>query len=194
LDRISSTMATVMEAQEMAVGRRNIRRLADSLMEDSKILLHQSKIMGFLNSLVVLALGQMVLVELALGHTVLVELALGHLFLVELSLGHLFLVELALGHMVLVELILGHMVLLELILGHMVLLELILGHMVLLELILGLMVQEELALRHVVLAIMDSIADIKTLRVRSSILFKILSLTHHPYHADFLLITAIVKK
>jgi hypothetical protein len=101
LDRTSSTMATVMEAQEMAVGRPNIRRLADSLMEDSKILLHQSKIIGLLNSLVVLAL----------GHTVLVELALGHLFLVELSLGHLFLVELALGHMVLVELILGHVVL-----------------------------------------------------------------------------------
>lgn len=89
MDRTSSTMATV--AQEMAVGRPNIRRLADSLMEDSKILLHQSKIIGLLNSLVVLALG--------------------HLFLVELSLGHLFLVELALGHMVLVELILGHVVL-----------------------------------------------------------------------------------
>ena len=111
MDRTSSTMATVIEVQEMAVGRPNIRRLADSLMEDSKILLHQFKIMGFLNSLVVLALGQMVLVELALGHMVLVELALGHLFLVELSLGHLFLVELALGHMVLVELILGHVVL-----------------------------------------------------------------------------------
>jgi hypothetical protein len=179
LDRTSSTMPTVMEAQEMEVGRPNIRRLADSLMEVSSIFLHQSKIMGFLNSLVVLALGQMVLVELALGHTVLVELALDHLFLVELSLGHLFLVELALGHMVLVELILGHMVLLEL----------ILGHMVLVELILGLMVQVELALRHVVLAVMDSIADIKTLRVRSS-----MSLTHHPYHADFLLITTIVKK
>ena len=173
MDRTSSTMATVIEVQEMAVGRPNIRRLADSLMEDSKILLHQFKIMGFLNSLVVLALGQMVLVELALGHMVLVELALGHLFLVELSLGHLFLVEL--------------------ILGHMVLLELILGHMVLVELILGFMVQEELALRHLVLAVMDSIADIKTLRVRTSILQE-LSLTHHPYHADFLLTTAIVKK
>jgi hypothetical protein len=183
LDRTSSTMATVMEAQEMAVGRPNIRRLADSLMEDSKILLHQSKIMGFLNSLVVLALGQMVLVELALGHLFLVVLALGQMVLVELALGHLFLVELSLGHLFLVELILGHMVLLELILGHMVLVELILGFMV----------QEELALRHLVLAVMDSIADIKTLRVRTSILQE-LSLTHHPYHADFLLITAIVKK
>jgi hypothetical protein len=121
LDRTSSSMAKVMEAREMAVGRPNIRRLADSLMEDSNILLHKSIIMGLLN------------------------------ILVELALGHLFLVELALGHMVLVELILGHMVQVELALRHLVLVGIHLG-----------------------LAVMDSIAEIKTLFVRSSILFKIL--------------------
>ena len=120
LDSASSSMATVVEAQELAVLRPNIRRLADSLMADCNILLHQSIIMGLLNSLV--------------------ELALGHLFLVELALGHLFLVELALGHMVLLELILGHLVLVVIHLG---------------------------------LAVMDSNAEIKTLFVRSSILFKI---------------------
>jgi hypothetical protein len=124
-------MAMVVEAQELAVGRPNIRRLADSLMADSNILLHQSIKMGLLNSLV--------------------ELALGHVVLVELSLGHLFLVELALGHMVLLELILGHMVQVELALGHLVLVVLHLG-----------------------LAVMDSIAEIKTLFVRSSILYEIL--------------------
>ena len=110
LDSASSSMATVVEAQELAVLRPNIRRLADSLMADCNILLHQSIIMGLLNSLV------------------------------ELALGHLFLVELALGHMVLLELILGHLVLVVIHLGH---------------------------------AVMDSNAEIKTLFVRSSILFKI---------------------
>ena len=128
MDSTSSSMATVVEAQELAVGWPNIRRLADSLMADSNILLHQSIIMSLLNNLV----------ELALGYLFLVELALGHLLLVELALGHLFLQELALGHMVLLELILGHLVLV------------------------------------VGLAVMDSIAEIKTLFVRSSILIKIL--------------------
>jgi hypothetical protein len=103
----SSNGAILVDTQESAVEPPKIRYMADSNCLDSKLLLHQSIIMGLFNSVVELYLDFLHLLEHVLS---LVELtigvALGHLLLV-FGLDHLHLVELALGHLVLLEIHLG---------------------------------------------------------------------------------------